>query len=418
MSRRNFGIKNFFFSFVTVCIVLYIFQNSNGSAETIVAEIGTLEDIIKANGIVVKDEEVYSANLDGNVTYYHEDGDKIKEGDLVAELNSDLNATQINSQITELQNAIDLKNNKGLMPQGQKLSSEDMTTYQLEIQGSILNDDIENMYKIFGQVNNNGVMVFSDNKYEEYDVEQLESMKANLSKSIETNKIPYYSEQPGIITYKIDGLEDVYKYENVFDMTPSSTIKKDYILTDSKQKQEIFKGDNLYKIIRNFNYYITITVDNEYAKLFNENKYIKTRILYDGTQHEVWGYIEKINYGSEESVLILYFDDYFYKIYDKRYIDIELITDIHEGIKIETKAITQKDGITGVYIEDASNIIKFFPVEILGQDDTYTVVSIGSYVSEKKRRTVNIGDNTYYTIKIFDKVIIEPENVYEGQIAK
>ncbi|WP_326909301.1 HlyD family efflux transporter periplasmic adaptor subunit [Sedimentibacter sp. MB31-C6] len=418
MSRRNFGIKNFFFSFVTVCIVLYIFQNSNGSAETIVAEIGTLEDIIKANGIVVKDEEVYSANLDGNVTYYHEDGDKIKEGDLVAELNSDLNATQINSQITELQNVIDLKNNKGLMPQGQKLSSEDITTYQLEIQSSILNDDIENMYKIFGQVNNNGVMVFSDNKYEDYDVEQLESMKDNLSKSIETNKIPYYSAQPGIITYKIDGLEDVYRYENVLDMTPSTTIKKDYTLTDSSQKQEIFKGDNLYKIIRNFNYYITITVDNEYAKLFNENKYIKTRILYDGTQHEVWGYIEKINYGSEESVLILYFDDYFYKIYDKRYIDIELITDIHEGIKIKTKAITQKDGITGVYIEDASNIIKFFPVEILGQDDTYTVVSIGSYVSEKERRTINIDDNTYYTIKIFDKVIIEPENVYEGQIAK
>jgi len=418
MARKNFGLKNFFFSFsfVTVCIVLYIFRNINGSVDMGVAENGNLEDIIRADGIVVKDEEVYSATLDGSVSYYYNDGTKIKEGQLVADLNTDTNSAQINKQIAEVQIAIDLKNNSEKETVA-VLSNEILLSYENEIQASILNEDLDTMYKIVGQVNNNGMHTYSDDKYEGYDVKQLETLKNSMKSSASTNKVPYYSNQAGLITYKIDGLEDLYKFENVMSITPSSTIKKEYTTTDKSQVETVVKNESIYKIIKNYEYYLAATVDNEKAKLFEENKYIKTRILSEGSQHEVWGYIKKINYGSEESVLILYFDDYFYKIYDKRYVDLELITDIHEGLKISTKALIEVNGLTGVYVEDASNIIKFFPVEILGQDENNVIVSIGEYVSENERRQIFIDENGYSTIKIFDKVILEPEKVYEGQIA-
>ena len=188
-------------------------------------------------------------------------------------------------------------------------------------------------------------------------------------------------------------------------------------MSDKSKSETVIQDENIYKIIRNFEYYIAATVDNEKAKLFEENKYIKTRVLSEGAQHEVWGYIKKINYGSENSVLILYFDDYFYKVYDKRYVDLELITAIHEGLKISTKALTEKDAMTGVYVEDASNIIKFFPVVILGQNENETIVSAGEYAGENERRVITIADKNYSTIKTFDKIIMEPEKVYEGQIA-
>ena len=270
------------------------------------------------------------------------------------------------------------------------------------------------MYKIVGQVNNND-MSFYNNTYADYSVAQLKEMKNSLMESVSTHKVPYYSERAGIISYKTDGLEDVYKFENVMEMTPSSTVRREFSLKDKRetvQKDEVF-----YKIIRNFEYYIAATVNNEKAKLFEENKYIKVRILSDGGQHLVWGYIKKINYGSEESVIILYFDDYFYKLYDKRYVNIELITSIHEGLKIKNEALTEVDGLTGVYVQDASNIIKFFPVEILGRDEEYSVVFTGDYVGANERNIITIGDKRYPTIKIFDKVILEPDKVYEGQIA-
>lgn len=409
MARKNFGLKNFFLSFAIVVIAIYIFQNFKVSADFMVAESGIIEDVIKAEGIVVKDEEVYGATLDGSVLYYYEEGTKIKEGQLIADLNTNADAVEVNRQITEVQSAIDNLENKDT----QILSKENFTAYQNEIQVSILNNDLENMYNIVGQVNNNNM--FYNGTYSDYSITQLKEIKNNLINSASTNKVPYYSDRAGIISYKTDDLEGVYKFENVMDMTPSGTVRREYSIKD--KRQTVQKDEGFYKIIRNFEYYIVATVNNEKAKLFEENKYIKVRILSDGGQHLVWGYIDKINYGSEESVLILYCDDYFYKVYDKRYVSIELITAVYEGLKIKNESLIEVDGIKGVFVQDASNIIKFFPVEIMGSDEEYSIISSGEYVGTNERNIITINDKRYPTIKIFDKVILQPDKVYEGQIA-
>lgn len=407
MARKNFGMKNFFFSFATFVIAIYIFRNFKAPANFMVAENGILEDVIKADGIIVKDEKIYKSNLDGSVLYYFDEGAKIREGQLIAELSTDVDSAEVNRQIAEIQSAINNKENNK-----ESLSAENITAYQNEIQECILNNDLQNMYSIIGKVNNS--YDFFDS-YSEYTVQQLKDMKNSLMKGISTNRIPYYADRAGIITYKTDGLEDIYKFENVLEITPSNTKKQEYSLKD--KRQTVAKDESFVKVIRNFEYYIAATVDNEKAKLFEENKYIKTRILSDGEKHEVWGYIKKINYGSEESVLILFFDDYFYKVYDKRYVGLELITAIHEGLVIKNEALTDVNGITGVYAKDASNIIKFFPVEILGKNEENTVISTGNYVAADERRIIKIGNENFHTIKIFDKVILEPDKVYEGQIA-
>jgi len=418
MWKKSFGLKNFFISFVIVCIVIYIFQNYKGSVETIVAEKGNLEDIIQAKGIVIKDEEVYSSSGHGDITYYHKDGEKLNKGTLVADIHTNSDSAEIKNQIKEIQSAIDFKNKNELIAKDENvkvvLTNEETSEFQNSIQASVLNKDLGTMYDDIQLIGGNNKI--SSNKYDSYDVSQLNSMKNDLAKSLETNNIHCYSKKSGIVSYKVDGLEDFYKYENVLDLTPSSTIQKELIEVDSSISQEVTVDERLYKIICNFDYYIAATVNNEYAKLFEANKYIKTRIKHDGLESEAWGYIKKINYGSEESVLIIYFDDYFYKIYDKRYVDLELITDIHEGIKINSKALIEKDGLKGVFIKDASNIVKFFPVVILGQDKDVSIISTGDYVSEDRRRVINISENSYETIKIFDKIILEPEKVYEGQI--
>ena len=302
MARKNFGMKNFFFSFATFVIAIYIFRNFKAPANFMVAENGILEDVIKADGIIVKDEKIYKSNLDGSVLYYFDEGAKIREGQLIAELSTDVDSAEVNRQIAEIQSAINNKENNK-----ESLSAENITAYQNEIQECILNNDLQNMYSIIGKVNNS--YDFFDS-YSEYTVQQLKDMKNSLMKGISTNRIPYYADRAGIITYKTDGLEDIYKFENILEITPSNTKKQEYSLKD--KRQTVTKDEGFVKVLRNFEYYIAATVDNEKAKLFEENKYIKTRILSDGEKHEVWGYIKKINYGSEESVLILFFDDYFY----------------------------------------------------------------------------------------------------------
>ncbi|HPX00198.1 MAG TPA: HlyD family efflux transporter periplasmic adaptor subunit, partial [Sedimentibacter sp.] len=370
MARKNFGLKNFFLSFVIVIIAIYIFQNFKSPADFMVAENGILEDVIKAEGIVVKDEKVYNAAIDGSVIYYHEEGSKIKEGQLLLDINTDADSAVVNRQIAEIQSAIDKLENSS-----QVLSQENFTAYQNDLQISILNNELQDVYNIAVQMTSNE---FYNSKYEGYTVSQLKEMKNSLTNSVSTHKVPYYSDRAGIISYKTDGLEDFYIFETVMDMTPVTTIRHEYTISD--KSDTVKKDESFYKIIGNFEYYIVVTVNNEKAKLFEENKYIKVRILSEGGQHIVWGYIKKINYGSEESVLILYFDDYFHKVYDKRYVNIELITATYEGLKIKNRALIEKDGMKGVFVQDASNIIKFFPVVLLGSDEEYSVVYPGEYI--------------------------------------
>ena len=418
MAKKSFGLKNFLFSFVIVCIVIYFFQNSIESVKTIVAEKGVLEDIISAKGIVVKDEEIYIANSDGFVTYYHNDGDKVNKGLLVADINTDNKTANLKDQVDEIEAAIKLKNNEKNKKNHASDAKVNDEKSEKELQSSILNKDLENVYNIVGQEDNNTEASASDNKYKDYDLKQLESLKNSLLKNLGKNKLPFYSNRSGIITYKIDGLEDKYKYGDVLTITPSSTSPMEYVESDTSKNSSVANGQKLFKIIRNFDYYIAVTVSNEYAKLFEENKYIKTRISSGNDENVVWGFIKKINYGSEQSVLIIYFDEYFYKVYDKRYVDLQLITEIHEGLKIDSKALCEKDGMTGVYVKDVSNIVKFFPVEILGQDKKTAIIYIGDYVSENDRRVIKFSEKKYETIKIFDKIVLEPDKVYEGQILK
>ena len=407
MARKNFGLKNFFLSFVIVVIAIYIFQNFKSPPDIMVVENGILEDVIKAEGIVVKDENVYKATIDGNVLYYCEEGAKIKKGQLIADINTDADSAEVNRQIAEIQAAIDR-----LEKSSQVLSQENFTAYQNELQISLLSNDLENMYNIVEQMTRGD---YYGSQYEGYSASQLREMKNNLVNSISTHKVPYYSDRAGIISYKTDGLEEIYTFENVGDMTPSSIGRREY--TIKTKKDHVQDGEDFFKIIKNFEYYIVVKLNNEKAKLFEENKYIKVRVLSDGGQHLVWGYIEKINYGSEESVLVLFFDDYFYKVYDKRYVNIELITATYEGLKIENRALTDLDGMKGVYVQDASNIIKFFPVQILGSDEEHSVVFPGDYIGVNERDIIKVGEKRYPTIKIFDKIILEPDKVYEGQIA-
>jgi putative membrane fusion protein len=418
-SKRNFGFKNFLFSFVAVIIAIYVFQSKSDAVDIMIVEKGTLENIIETKGIVVKDEKVYSSTVDGNITFHQEEGAKVNQGLLIEDINSSSNSSEIKAQLSQIEEAINKKTENSSENNGNSDSlvanattNENNDEIQ-DIQNSIINKNYENMYETVSNINADKNL---ENPYNEYTLTQLSNMKKNLTNSLNTNKVPCYSQRAGILSYKIDGLENVYTFDNIYNMMPNNTVLNEYTITDMKQVSSVKSGDSLYKIIRNFNYYMAVTLSNDFAKLFEEKKYIKVRVVNDGVANDIWGYIEKINYGSDQSTLILYFDDFFNVIYDKRYVDLQLITDLHEGLKIETKSLVDKDGIKGVYVKDASNIVKFMPVKILGEDANTIVVSEGSYVSEKQRNTIDINDKKYETIKIYDNIILRPDKITEGQI--
>lgn len=70
-----------------------------------------------------------------------------KEGQLIADINTDADSAEVNRQIAEIQAAIDR-----LEKSSQVLSQENFTAYQNELQISLLSNDLENMYNIVEQM--------------------------------------------------------------------------------------------------------------------------------------------------------------------------------------------------------------------------------------------------------------------------
>lgn len=372
MSKKRFYFRNYVIIFIIVCSFLYVVQKYNNMIDISILEYDELEEIINTDGIIIKDEAILSSKSIGDVKYYYNEGQKVNKGAYLADISTVSSAEQINAEIALINKALN--------------STDSVITI------------------------GNG----ENGKYSKYTDDELKVLKESFEKALTNNKVPVFSPKSGFVTYVFDGLEDTFKYEDVLDIMPSRLHNLEEVIVNTNNASSVNVDDKLLKVINNFEYYMVCLVNNSDISTYKEGSYI--RIRFNDDDNIVFGFIEKINSSSEESVLIISFDDFFYKVYNKRIVKTELIKNIYQGIKVDKEAVIEKDGITGVYVKDISNIIKFFPVDIIGSNDEYYMVSQGDIITEGDRGRITINDEIYSTVKAFDKVVLDPDKVYEGQI--
>lgn len=316
MSKKRFRIRNFLIIIVFLGILLNLFFRYYSDVSVDIIEFDEIEEIIKVNAIIIKDEVIVNSESTGNINYHYNEGQKVNSG----------------------ANIVDI--------------------------------------------------VGSENK-----------------------KI--FSPKSGFVTYIFDGLENSFKYDEVLNIMPSKLQSIEETVENTANINTVNSGDKLLKVINNFEYYMVCLVNNVDITMYKEGKYI--RVKFKDYDKIIYGQLEKINSGNDESVLIIRFDDFFHKVYNKRIIEASLVKNLYEGLKIDKSAVIEKDGFKGVYIKDVSNIIKFLPIEIVGGNEKYYIVSPGESLPGG-RGVITINDNTYYTVKVFDKIVLKPDKVYEGQI--
>ncbi len=373
MSKKRFYFRNYVIIFILVCSFLYVVQKYNNMIDTSILEYDELEEIINTDGIIIKDEAILSSKSIGDVKYYYNEGQKVNKGAYLADISTVSSAEQINAEI--------------------------------ELINKALNNSTDNVITI-----GNG----ENSKYSKYTDDELKVLKESFEKALTNNKVPVFSPKSGLVTYVFDGLEDAFKYEDVLDIMPSRLHNLEEVVVNTNNTGSVNVDDKLLKVINNFEYHMVCLVNNSDISTYKEGSYVRVR--FNDDDDIIFGYIEKINSSSEESVLIISFDDFFYKVYNKRIVKTELIKNIYQGIKVDKGAVIEENGITGVYVKDISNIIKFFPIEIIGSDNEYYMVSQGDIITEGDRGRITINGEIHSTVKTFDKVVLDPDKVYEGQI--
>lgn len=410
--KRKANIFNFILLLLFLSFVIYLIDNWRVTQETYVLNEDTLEITLEIEAAIMKDERIVHALSDGDVSLFKKQGDRVKSGILIAQQFNDYDSKSISDELNIINEIISVK-------QGNKVSNDKVgTSYYNEIKSDIQSAIFSKDYQyVMTTVNNLDTNDFNYrySGYESYTLAELINHRDSLRKSISSEKISYYSPGGGIVSYSFDGLEMVYSIDRLSEISLNDVRKLNYQNYTTLNKT-INNNEPMFKIIDNFDWFLAFEIDKSYMTDLQDKNNLKIRLkkidkVINTTIFRVQDYGEKF-------LLILETDKFLHDYLDDRYIKVDVILHEFSGLKIHKDSIVEQDGLIGVYVSDTNKVVRFRPVEIIGENLDYAVVDEGEKVNVGSRGRILINGEYFNTIKIYDNIIIKPENVYDGQILR
>ena len=333
-----------------------------------------MEQIVDEGEKVAKDASVYryySEGEDGLVAKINELDEKIQKA--MEENTGVLFSTETKLLDTEISN---------------KLSRVNTLTSIQEIQEAkkSLYNDITKRAKIAGSLSSSGSalrqLVEERNQYEDLLYKGSEYVVAPRS---------------GIVSYRIDGLEDTLKIDDL------SIYTRSY-LDNLKLKtgQIIGTSTKQGKIINNFVCYIAAVSKSSEALNAKEGDYVKVRLP---SGKKVDGVIAKINKeNDQEATLVISISEGIEELSLYRKVTFDIIWWNSSGYKIPKTAIYEENNLHYV-IKSRGGYLEKVLVRIVRESGDYAIVT--SY-SASAIKDLAISNKVKTTISLYDELLLEP----------
>ena len=379
------------FSLITKNESTYIVRYGNISKEEALSGL-----VIREESVVSFPEDVGSVSLQKIIT----EGKRIAEGENVYKFYTN-DETDINKQIndlnTQIQNEIANSDEK-LVSIDTKLYDEQISSILKKI--SLPNDvqTIEEYKKNLDDLMSKKAQEMGKISSKDSKLKDLVNQKTELEKQLDAASKYIKSERSGIVSYRIDGLEDKLKSDDL------SVYTEKYIneleLTNG---QIVSTVENKGKIVNNFVSYIAVTSKSEEAqnakvkqKVYVElpnGKVINARVVQINSNNEKSKtIIIKINQGIED--LLIY-----------RKVNFNIIWWNDNGFKIPNSALIEENGLHYV-IKTRNGYSNLVLVKLDNQSDYYSIVS--NYSTSEIKELTNVLENANTSLTLYDQILTKP----------
>ncbi|HOM01388.1 MAG TPA: HlyD family efflux transporter periplasmic adaptor subunit [Acetivibrio sp.] len=401
---------------VALFLLLYIpslvFWVYGKNIHTDIIRMGELEDYVTTDAYIIRNETVINSPSDGISIRNVEEGEKVGVGDTIATILNKSSEKLLEDLKTLDLRIIEAKREK---TKNDNFFSDDIKKLDQEIQEKlvfVIKQSNKNSISEVKQIKNDidelikkKATISGDLSYTDANIKALENEKKILQESINANKRNIVSDSSGIISYVVDGYEEVLNPEKIPEITPE-------ILDMIKVVENGNKSDDLstqynkpfVKVIGSIDYYIVFVMDKEEADDFKVDDYLNIRIndigrVVDGT----------VAYKSNE------FDGKFviavrtYKALSDtaalRVVNVDLIKSRYEGLIVPVKSLVNINTST---MEAEIALVKarratFVPVKIIGKNNNFAVID-------------NVENYKDGGISLYSSYIINPQNIEEGQV--
>ncbi len=314
----NINIGTVIFAVILVYIVFCVFTYFT-SRHVVWYEVqaGSLSTNNIYEAVAIRDETVVNAVDAGYINYFAREGARVAVGDLVYTVDESgkladyigTNATGENS-----------------------LSPTDLSELKSEIVGFTNSFDRRNFSTVYDfKYDMEGTVV----KLSNYSI--LESIDSLQSSELAGLIKQCMASSAGIVVYSIDGYEELTLEQMTKEVFDKTNYEKSQLLGNDL----IAAGDPVYKISSNEDWSLVIQTDAKRAEELLEAEYVRVRFLKN--QEISWGKVESFTNESGDTFVQLTFTNSMITFANDRFVDIELILEDENGLKIPNSSIVEKD---------------------------------------------------------------------------
>jgi len=368
--------------------------------KTFVVENGKIYKEEFTEGYIIRDETLINIdNPERGVAQIKSEGEKVAKGESVYRYYND-NEQEINQKIEEID--IEIQNN---------LSSDD-TFFSTDIK--LLNNQIDKKLDELYQNNNNIQKIVQEKSIINNDLTQKIKIRADNSsdsklkelvqqrdsyeKTLRDNSDYVLAENSGVVSYRVDGLEDTLKHDD-FSYLNEDMLKKLNIQTGQIIAATADKG----KIIDNFRCYITYISSSDEAKNAEVGKYIKLRLQ---SSEEISAKIVYKNMQENDKALLVFeINSKVSDLIQYRKISFDVIWWSDSGLKVPNSAIKNDDKVSYV-VRNRAGLKEKIYVKVLRSNDKYSIVENYSYSELKETGIYGEELENKKSISVYDEIEI------------
>lgn len=340
------------FVYLMIVMVSFILQKKVATYEVTT---GDLSSYYSFQALAIRKENVIQASSSGYITYFADEDTKVGAKSVVYALDQSGNLFQNIAEQTE-----DCK--------------EELFSQEKKAELLSLMDDFSYSYS-------------DDLFYEAYDFQEMLNLKivetiAEKSGGAKFLKgmSAYYAYEPGVVLYETDQCEDL----TVNTFTKDDVLGINYTKTNLKQDTRVEKGQDVYKLVTDENWYLVAMIDETLKEQLSEQEYVSVTIKKDDFTAEVPFTLEERD---GDTYMIMEFSTGMIRYASERYLDIDVVVNQDTGYKIPNSAIRDEEfcAIPKEYLTESGNSKGFLKVtEDKKGNEEVTFVAAALYSSDEE----------------------------------
>ncbi|MGP1441182.1 MAG: HlyD family efflux transporter periplasmic adaptor subunit [Anaerovoracaceae bacterium] len=370
---------------VLIAIVYLYPMLSDALSDTMALEYGDLKQSRELTCYIVKDETVYFAADTGKVGYFFPEGEMVRKGSAVVNVTPDDSVKSKSSYEDYNRRVNSFKDGNVFLAD---MNNEAATlSKQLEIKiaesGTAEQQRLLNYYlsEIENVKNKAGSFKLSDDA-------GAPSGKMGISDT-------YITSASGTVSYQFDGYESEFNplTMRLLDKKALSTLREGFFNFSTGITH---KGEPLFKIVNNRDWYVVTWIDENDLGFFNEG----AKVLLELGDTDVEGTIDSVIDHDSEIMLIISCSAYYDELSNIRSIKANVVTSDENGLIVRNDFLASEDGKVGVYVINVDGSNTFTPIKILNSDGKYSLVQSGSfYMKDAEGNGVMVE-----TVRVYDEI--------------